>query len=132
MGDDDPIGTLIKELKELRLRETELINRIEQANRQRQGGRTSSSDKHVNHGRLTALRKGDRVYIKNNIRRPVFPPSNWTVYDERRATVTRVDEDKIFIKTDNGNSTWRARKNLSVLTSSPDSARRGTPSSDSS
>jgi hypothetical protein len=132
MSVDDSIDTLIKELKELRVQETNLINRIEQANRRRQGGGTSSSDEHANRGRLTALREGDRVYIKNNIRRPVFPQNNWTVYDERRATVTRVNEDKIFIKTDNGNNTWRARKNLSVLTSSSDSARRGTPSSDSS
>ena len=81
MGDDDPIGTLIKELKELRLRETELINRIEQANRQRQGGRTSNSDEHASRGRLTALREGDRVYIKNFIRKSVFRGDNRIIID---------------------------------------------------
>lgn len=109
MSDDDKIATLIKKLKDLRVQETGLLRQIEEAYRQRENERNDGDT------RTSTYRTGDRVYITNRIRRPVSSPDSWTDQDERRATVTRVVNDKVFIKTDNGTETWRANKNLRLL-----------------
>lgn len=108
---DDRIDALIQELKDLRLRETSLLQRIEEANRQRDDSATRDDDARG----PAEYQPGDRVYVLSRIRKPVFAPSNWNGYSERRATVTRVDGEKVFFKTDNGTQTWRAAKNLRLL-----------------
>jgi hypothetical protein len=59
-------------------------------------------------------KKGDRVYIKNEIRKPSNwkTYNNWTAAKERYATVTEVTDARVFFTTDNGVDTWRQRKNL--------------------
>jgi len=111
MSEDDRIAKLIEELKDLRLQETSLIRQIEEANRRRQGARVDHSSR-VNERNYRA---GDRVYITSRIRRPVFAPTTWTGYNERRATVTKVDGERVFFTTDNGTKTWRASKNIRLL-----------------
>jgi hypothetical protein len=102
-GDDGRIATLIEELKDLRVQETNLLRQIEEANRQRESNTRPT------------YQVGDRVYITSRIRRPAFAPRAWTEYNERRATVTKVVGGKVFIETDNGTKTWRTDKNLRVL-----------------
>lgn len=97
------IGELVEELKRLQVREARIIELIEQ--------RTEADYRHA------ALTQGDRVYIKNRVRKP----SNWSdtvVWDERvarNATVTRVDGNKVYFTTDNGVCTWRVFSNLRRL-----------------
>ena len=117
--DGDDISTLIEELKSLRVRETALLLRIEEANRRRQGDQRDN-DGHQDIGSTqqdtgATYHVRDRVYVLNQIRKPIFAPTTWTGYNERRATVTRVAGEKVFIETDNGTKTWRAAKNLRLL-----------------
>lgn len=111
MSDDDKIATLIKKLKDLRVRETNLLRQIEEAHRQREYGRNNNGT----HDRT--YRKSDRVYITSRVRKPASAPDTWTAYNERRATVTRVVDERVFIRTDNGTETWRADKNIRLLPS---------------
>ena len=113
MSESDRIATLIEELKDLRVQETSLLQQIEDANRRRGNGQEvngTSSDRSTQ-----AYQTGDRVYITSRIRRPVFATRTWTGHKERRATVTRVVGEKVFVQTDNGTETWRAAKNLQAL-----------------
>jgi hypothetical protein len=119
MRNDDDISTLIEELKSLRVRETALLHQIEEANRQRQedqqdnDGKRGSRSAQQDTGMTYHVQ--DRVYVVNQIRRPVFAPTTWTGYNKRRAMVMRVTGEKIFIKTNNGTETWQAAKNLRLL-----------------
>ena len=106
MRNDDDVTTLIEELRTLRLRENELVDRIERA----ATGRRQEVPR-----RGEPYQTGDRVYITNRIRRPVFANRDWTTIRERRATVTRRDGDRVYITTENGTETWRASKNLRPL-----------------
>jgi hypothetical protein len=118
MSEDDRIDTLIKELKDLRVQETSLLHQIEEANRQRRirrVDRDARNSKSTESETTQTYQVGDRVYITSRIRRPVFTSGTWTGYNERRATVTRVVGEKVYIKTDNEVETWRAAKNLRLL-----------------
>ena len=64
------------------------------------------------------FKKGDRVRIKNKVKRP----ANWCTDDAwdpeaaQRATVTHTHLDyQVHFITDNGVATWRARNNLNLL-----------------
>jgi hypothetical protein len=123
MSDDDSISNLIAELRQLQVRESNIIQEIEsrydrrsrgrsngpQAARQQEGtGRRQDTDRDD----TAAYRTGDRVYITNRVARPILPSRDWNIHDERRATVTRVTRDRVYFRTDNGTSTWRKAKNL--------------------
>ena len=112
----ESIDDLIQELKHLRLREAEVIERLEQANQQDQAN-TNVPLGIAGHTRseaaIGAFAVGDRVFITNKIRKPAAYPSKfWTAEKERKAVVTDVDGDKIYIRTDNDVETWRLSKNL--------------------
>lgn len=115
MRNDDQIDTLINELKRLQVRETSLLRQLEDAHRQRDaaqaddGARDNGNATRQQAGRYQV---GDRVYVTNRIRKPVFAPASWTGFKERHATVTSVDGEKVFFETDNGTRTWRVAKNL--------------------
>jgi hypothetical protein len=111
---DDEIGALIRELKELKVREARIkvdeariIASLEAAN-----ARNARSDiDKVDEGGFAV---GDRVRIINKVRKP----ANWSAelpWDDqqaRQATVTRVTTGKVHFVTDNGVETWRAHTNL--------------------
>ena len=102
MSEDDKIATLIKKLKELRVQETKVLRQLEQAYEQKGN-------------RQQAYCVGDRVYITSRVKKPTSSSDSWNSYDERRATVTKVVDEKVYIKTDNGTETWRDKKNLQLL-----------------
>lgn len=58
------------------------------------------------------LQAGDRVRITNKVKIPVSANKFWTKPKERLAFVERIEEDRVFVKTDNGTHTWRLRKHL--------------------
>jgi hypothetical protein len=99
------IHDLINELKNLQLREAEVITLLAEANA---AGDPEHRDT-VTHG----LAEGDRVRIKNQVKKP----ANWgsDVWDHRQArlaTVTYTTADRVYFITDNGVTTWRAPHNL--------------------
>ena len=63
------------------------------------------------------FKKGDRVKIKNKVKRPakwdVDQP--WDPEAAQIATVTHTYLDQVHFLTDNGVATWRARNNLILL-----------------
>ena len=108
MSDDDRITSLIEELQGLHVRATEVIREIEET-RARQHTREGTRGDH------RGFSAGDRIYVKNSIRRPVFAAPNWSASKERRGTVTRVHNQRVYFTTDNGTKTWRASKNVRPL-----------------
>ena len=108
MRTDGRIDTLIEELQQLQVRETDLLQQLEAAYRQPDEAPATPGSRR----RPARCHVGDRVHITNHIRRPVFAPASWTGFKERHATVTSVDGEKVFFETDNGTRTWRAAKNL--------------------
>jgi hypothetical protein len=108
---DRNVQGLIEELRALRLREERVIERLEEAHR---GNEAANVTRH-------RYRKGDRVFIKNKVRKPAKSTSEWNVEQERYATVKVVDEeaDRIHLRTDNNTHTWRAHKNVKPLLREP-------------
>lgn len=96
------MSELIAELQRLRIRESEIIARLEIETREQ----------------LREIQVGDRVEITNIVRKP----GNWTgVWDGkavrryRLGTVTAIIGSRIYIDTDLGVSTWRVAANLNLI-----------------
>jgi hypothetical protein len=120
----DTVDDLIKQLKQvrieadeiraqearIRLREERIIQRLERA-REQEAERTATRQGkiQVSSEPRAKFNIGDRVKIINKISVPSHRNSN---VNDRRATVTSVKEDKIYIRTDNGYDTWRLSKNI--------------------
>lgn len=117
--EDKTFEELIEELRTLRIRETAIITQLEVANsRARLRGTVQevTNTDQDNRARIdTNLRKGDRVRIKNKVRRPATAGPAWNEARERLATVTRVTADQVHITTDNGTTTWRGPNNLQLI-----------------
>jgi hypothetical protein len=97
------LDELIQELKALQLREAEVLQLIEQANKRRDGTTT-------HHG----FAQGDRIRITNRVTKPAHWGSNepWHYRDAQKATVTFTTKDRVYFVTDNGVTTWRAPRNI--------------------
>ena len=120
----DETKQLIEQLKNLKLRETqlriqetEIINRLEEINDNRRTN-TSSRPQTITHRNI--FEPGDRVQIKNKIKIS-GPFTRKPIEGDRIATVTKTrrdangEIDKVYILTDNGLTTWRLPKNLQHL-----------------
>ena len=91
---------MIRELKALQLRKSVIIAELEEA---------YSASESVN-----GIRKGDRVRIKNKVKKPASwtRQIEWDKEKERSATVTKITATQIHFVTDNGVETWRAPNGL--------------------
>jgi hypothetical protein len=99
------ITELITELKNLRIREARVIALIEIANARHEDGDTE-------HG----FAQGDRIKIKNQVKRPTnWGDDHWDYRQARVATVTQVTRHRVYFVTDNGVNTWRAPHNVELL-----------------
>jgi hypothetical protein len=102
------IHDLIQELKDLHLREAEIISLLDKTN----AGLTAQRGDTVDHG----LEKGDRVKVKNQVKKPAnWGNDTWNYQQARVATVTFTTADRIYFVTDNGIKTWRSPRNLERL-----------------
>ena len=103
------LDELIERLRFLQLEQASVIARIEVLN--------STPTNTVPKERINGIAEGDRVRIKNKVRKPATWSSAvvWTEAKERLATVTRVTRDQVHFVTDNGTRTWRAPNNLTRL-----------------
>jgi hypothetical protein len=113
---DDRISELIKELKELRVREAIIIASLEEANNQNiaQGATAGVAQATSTRNFPTDFVVGERVRITNQVRKPVDWCEDfvWSEQDAKRATVTKVTPDRVYFVTDNGIRTWRMPSNL--------------------
>ena len=110
---------LIDELRALRIRQDDIIAELEEVNRAatrhqaaNEGGPIENEEQAEP---ANGLRRGDRVRIKNRVRKPATAGASWSEPRERLATVTRITPEQIFITTDNGTKTWRAPNNLRLI-----------------
>ena len=94
------IDDLLTELKALKIR----VARLETDQRREQ----------ASHDSERKIQVGDKVKIKNKIRKPANWPKDktWTEPLERQATVTKITDDRVYITTGNGTHTWRHINNL--------------------
>lgn len=108
MRNESAIGALIVELKKLKVREAQILSLLERENQRVEASADIDSD---------TFAEGDRVHIKNRVRKPSTWPRE-IVWDERvarNATVTSVDQGRVHFITDNGVETWRLSTNLRRL-----------------
>ena len=103
--EEEQIEDLIRELNELRIRETVLIAAAI--------SRLQAAPNIVN-----GIEVGDRVWIKNKVQKPAHWRSQtpWIKSEYRTARVTKISTRQIFVLTDNGIDTWRAPSNLRKIT----------------
>ena len=87
----------------------------------RQGGRQGDTPLTTDHT-PRPLQVGDRVYIRNQIRRPILWNAPGTQqrgpfsYErERCAIVERITANRVYITTTQGTNTWRSHENLRLL-----------------
>ena len=113
---DRKLDELIGKLKVLKIEEASILAQIQDLNTgARLGNGASTND--GNRERVNGIAEGDRVRVKNRVRKPATWTSEteWTEAKERLATVTRVTKEQIHFVTDNGTRTWRAPNNLRRL-----------------
>jgi hypothetical protein len=109
MSDQD-ISQLIQELKELKLRELQVLSSLE-ALVQLQTVESTAVLVATDNTKVFSI--GDSVVITNKVRRPL---NRYTNSGDRTAVVTKVSTSCIDIKTTNGSHTWRAPHNLRFRT----------------
>lgn len=134
---DDDIDELIAEVQALRIRVTQLeserdkhlpvVNAVNVpgGTRPRDSfptnqtpSRAATNDRAAQRATIIAFAPGDRVRIKNRVRKPATWPGEvqWNEERERIATVTKIIAEQVHFVTDNGTHTWRAQNNLQKLT----------------
>jgi hypothetical protein len=105
MSDPD-LSKLIQELKELNLRELQVLSSLE-AFVQLQTVEPTAVLVATNN--TTVFRVGDSVVINNKVRKPF---NRYINSGDRTAVITKVSTSRIDIRTTNGGNTWRAPHNL--------------------
>jgi hypothetical protein len=104
---DRELAELITELKELKLRELQVLASLETI-------LIHNTPVATNITPISPLfQVGDLVFITNKIRRPINRPVN---NGDRTAVVTKVSLNRIDLRTSNGSYTWRAPQNLQLRT----------------
>jgi len=105
------VQKIIDELKALKIREENLIQELEEINSNSQDRRQART----RNRQAPTYHVGDRIYVTNQVRRPLFASSTWTAERERQGTVTAVQRERVYFDTDNGTATWRLKKNVRPL-----------------
>jgi hypothetical protein len=100
---DDSVDSLINQLERLRLQEALVLQRLIAARQRENSG--------VNEPEREAFRVGGRITINNP--KPRFGRAITT--NDTRAIITKVTETRVYYRTLNGTSTWRARFNLTIV-----------------
>lgn len=99
------VDDIIRELQRLEIRQRILLGELSTATANERQARGEQSPR-----ASTDFAIGDRVVITNNV--PKKPLGRNVTTRDRRGTVYKITEFRVFLKTDNGNKTNRARHNL--------------------
>jgi len=107
------IQKIIDKLKALKIREENLIQELEEINSNSQDRRQART----RNRQAPTYHVGDRIYVTNQVRWPLFASgrADWTAERERQGTVTAVERERVYFDTDNGTATWRLKKNVRPL-----------------
>ena len=121
--DDLSLQELVRELRAIRIREAEILERLEtiptEAPSQETKKTTAAPTKVSSHG----LKIGDRITIVNKVlKKPAnWPRSDqWIEEDHKTATIQEIiqitpSNTQVHFITDGGIQTWRAPNNVRVL-----------------
>ena len=103
----EDIDQLTTELRDLKIR----VAQLEAAAIDRESGCSAST------AAAPVFQRGDRVKIKNKLKKPATWPSDitWNQDAAQVATVTHNYREQVHFRTDNGVKTWRAQNNLVKL-----------------
>jgi hypothetical protein len=109
---EESLDELVNELQHLRIRQVEVLNRIQRLNKLHAAEGVSVARVQAN-----GFRVGDRVRITNKVKKPAAWPRErtWSESEFRSATVTKVMRLQIHFVSVNGITTWRAPNNLERL-----------------
>jgi hypothetical protein len=102
---DSAIAELISELKQLKLRELQVLASLETILIHNTPVATNITPI------SPPFQVGDLVFITNKVRRPINRQVN---NGDRTAVITKVSPNRIDIRTSNGSFTWRAPQNLQL------------------
>jgi hypothetical protein len=111
--DDERIAAIIKELHNLRLRESVLIAQVEAINNAR---RTQGVDDSGDFEEILVFEIGDKVRIANQVNRPATWRGPWnaqTIEQYRCGVVTRVTRTRVYLRNELNLEVYRAPNNLS-------------------
>jgi hypothetical protein len=119
------IDQLITELRDLKIRVAQLeaaaTDREYECSASTAAAPAAANDCESERSASTAaapvFKCGDRVKIKNKLKKPATWPSNitWNQDAAQVATVTHNYREQVHFRTDNGVKTWRAQNNLVKL-----------------
>ena len=104
------VDQLTNELRDLRIRIAQLETAAAANEREDNAGAERAA--------AIEFREGDRVRIKNKLKRPAVWPTKtpWNKELAQRATVTHIYREQVQFVTDNGVKTWRAMNNIELIT----------------
>jgi hypothetical protein len=117
-NNNDTIRNLIEELRQLRLQEQVVLDNLDRilTNNDnvaaRPVTRLQNHPPEPPHPLDTGFNIGDRIAITNKITKPVNRPAN---RGDRVGVITKIENRRISIRTNNGNNTWRAPNNIRKL-----------------
>jgi hypothetical protein len=108
----ESVDKLINQLEELRIKEASVLRRLVSARERETRARTRSNEDRVRNEDTRPEQEvfsiGDRVQVTNHVR---VAFGRAVTIDDRRATVTSTTLTRVYFKTVNGNTTWRAGSN---------------------
>jgi hypothetical protein len=102
---EESVDDLINQLERLRIQEATILRRLVAA-RARETRRTEEDAEDG------TFRVGGRVEITDRVRITFGRNVN---IDDRRAIITRITPTRIYFRTVNGHTTWRAESNLRLV-----------------
>jgi hypothetical protein len=108
MTENDAVAELIAELKQLKIRELQVLSSLESLIQLNHPYLTTTNVVPTP-GRVPTFTVGDRVVITNKTKRPLNRPTN---KGDKTAIVIHVAPTRIDIITSNGTTTWRSPNNL--------------------
>ena len=105
---EETVDELLRQLEGLQIQEALVIERIRQARTREQ--QASVANELINRVEVPFV-VGCVVEIINAVRPLHGPITN----KDRRGKVTKVTDNRIYLITESGNHTWRAQKNLRLI-----------------
>ncbi len=111
------VEQLISELEALRIRVAQLEAAATERGDNKGAEVAATNNKGAEVAATNEFKEGDRVRIKNQLKKPATWPNKvaWNKEEAQRATVTHTYKEQIHFVTDNGVKTWRAVNNLEPL-----------------
>jgi hypothetical protein len=106
---NDSVDDLINQLDQLRIQETNILQRLVTARERETRARARETPARRQEAEDDNFSFGDRIQITNKVR---LSFGRAVTINDRRAIVTSTTPTRVYFRTVNGTNTWRARANL--------------------